>query len=144
MKAIIHTAFLLVFLFDCCKSKKSAATADKTNPKSTEVVSQTATTTTTTPANTPATYRLIISFISKGEGTDRSAKEMFGNFIADYPQKVSYETAPWGREGEVDYCLKLAELSEKGQIEFVDKIKKLLTNSELVNILENKSCIHKH
>ena len=54
--------------------------------------------------------------------------------------KLNYETTNWGREGEVDYCLKLAELDKKKQELFITEIKEILKNSALVRFKENTLC----
>ena len=53
------------------------------------------------------------------------------------------ETAHWGREGEVDYCFKLAELSKEEQATFIAAIKSELKDSERVSIKENVPCQNK-
>ncbi|HET7817863.1 MAG TPA: hypothetical protein VFL70_01010 [Bacteroidia bacterium] len=143
MKAIIYTSFLLVLLFfaGSCKSKKNTGAIDGKPEKSTIVSNQTGSN--TTQVNTSTPYRVIVSFISIGEGIDHSIKGEFEKLISSHSPKINYEAIHWGREGEVDYCLNLLELPEKEQSDFVNKIKKLLTTSKLVNILENKPCIHK-
>ena len=87
--------------------------------------------------------RLIISFISIGQGTDQSLKEKFDKMISDHPKKPKYDEAHWGREGEVDYCFGLGELSEKEQAEFVSKSKEIAGASKLVILSENAPCTHK-
>lgn len=92
-------------------------------------------------------YRLIVSFISIGEGTDQKTKQKFEQFISQYEKinktKLNYEIVNWGREGEVDYCFKLIELKEKQQESFVTETKELLKSSSLVNLTENTTCPHK-
>ena len=64
-----------------------------------------------------SSYPVTVSFYSIGEGTDGSAITRFKEFILEFNTKESvllaYETNPWGREGEVDYCFKLEELDGK-------------------------------
>lgn len=88
-------------------------------------------------------YRLVISFISKGTGTDGSAKDAIQKYIDGHPKKPALESYNWGREGEVDFCLKLTELSAKEQKTFVEEIRKLAGKSDLVQISENAPCVHK-
>jgi hypothetical protein len=83
--------------------------------------------------------KLIVSFISIGQGKDVKAKEKLDEFLKEYP-KVKYTEAWWGREGEVDYCFTLTELNKKEQEDFVAKVKQLVGNNQLVQIMENKPC----
>lgn len=89
-------------------------------------------------------YRLVVSFYSIGEGTDYKTKEEFEKFLLGYKKKIAFEPALWGREGEVDYCLKINELTPEEQIDFIRKAKELLSKSKLVHVDENAKCVHKH
>jgi hypothetical protein len=88
-------------------------------------------------------YRLVIAFISKGSGTDAKAKDAITKFINEHAKKPAFESHNWGREGEIDYCLKLSELSTKEQKTFIEELKKLAGNSDLVQFSENAPCVHK-
>jgi hypothetical protein len=133
MKNLI-SLFAIITLFACNSTKK--------------VTDQNATTSTT--QNTIATdtnYRFSVSFISIGAGTDKKAKQQFDSYITEYQQinkiKLSYEITNWGREGEIDYCLKLTELDKKKQELFVTETKEILKNSSLVRYKENAPCRQK-
>lgn len=86
-------------------------------------------------------YRLSVSFVSIGGGTDQKAREKYNQYMAEYEQKnkvkLNPEIAKWGREGEVDYCFKLTELSKKQQDVFVEETKEVLKSSSLVRYTEN-------
>lgn len=82
--------------------------------------------------------RLVVSFYSIGAGIDLGTHAAFEKFLGAYPKKISYELTHWGREGEMDYCLKLDGLSASEQDEFVKKAKELLVKSKLVHIHENE------
>ena len=92
-------------------------------------------------------YRLTISFISVCCGINSGAKAKLDEFISSYEKrkdvKLERETVHWGREGEVDYCFKLAELSSDGQKAFVLEIRSLLEKAERVHIEENAPCRNK-
>lgn len=88
-------------------------------------------------------YDLVLSFYSIGAGIDNEAKESYDKFLDSYRDKVSVEETRWGREGEVDYCLKLSGLSEGEKNDFVEKSRNLLEKSKLVHINENAPCVHK-
>lgn len=89
-------------------------------------------------------YRLTVSFISIGSGIDREAKNRLDSFIREYSQRVGVEilteSRTWGREGEIDYCLALKELTAEQQSVFVLKAKEILANSTRVKVDENASC----
>ena len=85
-----------------------------------------------------------VEFYSIGEGIDFKTKEDFDKFLNTYTKKLVYEPASWGREGEIDYCLKINELSPAEQTDFVKKAKELLSRSKLVHVNENAKCVHKH
>lgn len=89
--------------------------------------------------------RLIVSFISKGQGTGGTAT--MDSVIAVYSKKkgfkLAYDKYPWGREGECNYCFKMAGMKASKQQEFVDAIKNATKNSELIIVTENAVSTHK-
>ncbi len=84
-------------------------------------------------------YRLIISFISIGSGTDQVAREKIDAYIAGHGKKPFVDKVQWGREGETDYCLSLKELSTEEQKTFITEIKKLILKPDLVQVKENSA-----
>ena len=129
----ILSVILLVSVILACKSKKNTTTA----ASAAAPVQQQA-----LPADD--SYRIAVSFYSIGEGIDNKTKAEFENFLNTYPKKIAFEPTHWGREGEIDYCLKLSELSASEQADFVKKAKELLSKSKLVHVDENAKCVHKH
>jgi len=123
---------ILISVFFSCKGTKTTTQAENSQNKE-----QTA----------DNIYRLNISFISIGSGTDGKAKQELLNYIKDFETKrnikIEMETAKWGREGETDYCLKLAELNSDEQTKFISDIKELLKTSKLVRYSENTTCKNK-
>lgn len=91
-------------------------------------------------AQDPANFRLSVSFYSIGTGTDQAAREKFDKFIAEYTPKVTAQSKRWGREGEIDYCFRLAELTPQQQADFVKKAREVLASSKLVHVNENAPC----
>ncbi len=91
-------------------------------------------------------YRMIVSFFSRGEGTDLKAGSDMQNLIHEYEQRTGITLkptpVPWGREGEVDFCFMLAELDEKAQADFVAEMRERVGGSTLVQITENETCSH--
>ena len=88
--------------------------------------------------------RLVVSFYSICCGIDQKAKEDLDKFITRYEKsnrkRLKKAEAHWGREGEIDYCFKLSELSSKNQKKFISQVRTLLKNSKLVHINENEAC----
>lgn len=89
-------------------------------------------------------YRFTVSFYSPGNGIDHAIKAKYDTFVTDFGKrkkvKLEHETVTWGREGEVDYCFFLRELSETDQAAFVKESLALLKASNRVNTAENTTC----
>lgn len=92
-------------------------------------------------------YRLIVSFISIGEGTDRQGRETLDGVLAEWKTKkgkeITFESVAWGREGENDFCFRINDLNEKEQQMFVSDMKTAFKGRSLVQITENQPCVHK-
>ena len=90
------------------------------------------------------TSRLVVSFYSICCGIDHQAQEKLDKFINNYEKakgkQLTRSVVRWGKEGEVDYCLKLSELSPREQKKFISKVRSLLKRSKLVHINENAAC----
>ena len=88
--------------------------------------------------------RLVVSFYSICCGIDQKAKEKLDGFIKHYEKtkgkQLTKAAVRWGREGEIDYCLRLSELSPREQKRFIAKVRLLLKRSKLVHINENVAC----
>lgn len=111
-----------------CKSKKEATGSSASSATSSEMKKE--------------TYRLIVSFISKGAGTDSELRPKFLSYVEQHPKKPKFEMIKWGREGEGDYCFTLSELNSKEQKEFVTEIKTMMGKSDMVHIAENSERLH--
>lgn len=89
-------------------------------------------------------YHLVVSFFSVAYGIDHKAKTALDNLITEdtlqNKKRIIVEKTPWGREGELDYCIDLQYLEKKSQTEFINKAKALLSSSNLVRIKENEPC----
>jgi hypothetical protein len=54
------------------------------------------------------------------------------------------KTVNWGREGEIDYCFNLSELSsKKDMIAFIESVRKIAAGSDRIIVNENAECQHK-
>jgi len=133
MKKIFFLASLVSLACISCKSKKEAT---KTTENTASTVS--------TSSDKPVTYRLIVSFISKGAGTDSDKRTAFLAYVDGHALKPAYKTVTWGREGETDYCFNLSELtSKKDMVAFIDEVRKIAAGSDMMNVTENAECQHK-
>jgi len=126
----------------------TATATTGSTPETTETISHDSMTTAKVNAQTnDNNYRLIVSFISIGEGTDIKAHENFDAFMSSWQTEnnktLVVDKVPWGREGEVDYCFKLNELDKDSQAKFVSKVQDAVKDSKLVQISENQPCMHK-
>ena len=128
------------------KQKNSAPAQTSTENKSTTVVDKVEKVDTAAASSVPepSTYGFTVSFYSTGGGTDSKMIERFNAFVASYEKEknvtLEHETNGWGREGEVDYCFKLDELSEKERNDFSQQAMKLLSESQLVHYMQNGQC----
>ncbi len=90
------------------------------------------------------TQRLVVSFYSICCGIDSKAQEDLDKFIKRYEKtnrkQLTKAAVHWGKEGEIDYCLKLSELSRREQKRFISQVRLLLKRSKLVHINENAAC----
>jgi hypothetical protein len=116
---IIYAGVILLSLgvFTSCKSKKEASATAKTT------------------TNETAPCRLRVEFYSIGTGSDANGIAKLKEYLD--AKKLVYETKNWGREGEVNFCVKMDGLKEKDQIKHIDEVKKLLTSSQYVRFQEN-------
>ena len=134
MKRLFFLASLVSLACMSCKSKKEAVKNTETPP----VVNISST------QESPKTYRLIVSFKSRGAGTESDKRTEFLKFVDNHSLKPAYKTVLWGREGETDYCFDLTELtSKKDLVAFMDGVKKITAGTDLIDVSENAECLHK-
>ena len=139
----IKVAVILLSFYACtgCKHK------DKVSKDPTTTSTTTVTPVNVTPADTmkvtPGNMRMLVSFISIGAGTDYKTREKYDAYIEKMAKKPAFDKAAWGREGEVDYCFPLTDLSPQEVAEFVSATKEMMKDNSLVIISENVPCTHK-
>jgi hypothetical protein len=92
---------------------------------------------------TEENYPLVLSFYSIGTGVDGNHLRKFNDFLESYQPKLNPIVTPWGREGEVDFCFTLSELSTKQRSQFIKQVREQLKDCKLVHINENAPCVHK-
>ena len=88
-------------------------------------------------------YSLIVSFYSPGNGIDGKVKKEYTVFLTNSYPKVVYEEAKWGKEGEIDFCFQLDELTESQKEQFIKESLELLSKSKKVNTYQNAPCRNK-
>ena len=90
------------------------------------------------------TYRFIVSFYSIGEGTEQKQIEKLEGFLYQYRQKnkktIPVQKTFWGREGELDFCISLKEISLSDQLVFIQDCKNELKTAKWVHFIENSPC----
>ena len=90
-----------------------------------------------------ALNNLVVSFYSTGSGTNYKAALMLEDFISDYSRKtktvVPMKKTPWGKEGEVDYCIELSGWQPEVKEKFIKSVKDMLRGIQ-VHIYENHPC----
>jgi hypothetical protein len=138
MKRILYFAIPVLLLAAACNRKQAPVAQEITNTNIDTVVK------TQEPAPVPEgtvdNTRLVVMFISKGAGIDQKTKEAFEKWLQEQPRQVKWEITTWGREGELNYCLKLDELSTRDQEKFVEQTRIFLTDKDLVIVTENAPC----
>jgi hypothetical protein len=90
---------------------------------------------------------MLVSFYSRGAGSDYEVIAELNRFLANGTSKnkkvPKFERIPWGREGEIDYCIQWNELSPDEKGRFEERVKQILNKSELVHISYNATCTHR-
>jgi hypothetical protein len=87
------------------------------------------------------THRLVVSFISIGEGTFAKGKEQLNQYIESaqlkYKIYLNHVSKGWGREGESDVIFSLNELTPEQQSDFINGLRELFKGNQLILIEEN-------
>lgn len=91
------------------------------------------------PQNGDEKTRVVVSFISRGEGIDKKLKSDFDAWLSKQ-KNVSWETQPWGREGEINYCFALKNMSATEQTTFVSDVRNFFAGRQMVYVNENTRC----
>jgi hypothetical protein len=94
--------------------------------------------------NSPETKTLRVEFFSRGSGIDGKLRKQFLEFETEYRKKQNITEAPLkqekGREGEVNYCYTFSNWKKENIQEFMNKLKELLSSSDLVRMQTNVPC----
>ena len=89
--------------------------------------------------------RLVVRFAAPSRPEDdlplvRSYEDSIGSFSLYFSKTIDYKKNPWGPEGETDFCLKLNELTEAEQKEFINRSKAMLEKWKWVHFYEYYPC----
>ncbi len=120
---VLLMLFVSIILLSSCRSKKKSIVQDE------QIV------------DTVQLYN--VSFFSIGSGIDYKSLKNFEEIIKSKQLSDSnlvFNKYPWGREGEVDYCLDVNKLSFSQKKELEDSIRMLLSTAENARLNINKPC----
>ncbi|MEM9696375.1 MAG: hypothetical protein AAGA56_27775 [Myxococcota bacterium] len=96
------------------------------------------------PSGPPGPTRLTVSFVSICCGTDNEARErlteVMARFEEDESVKLSTQTVPWGKEGEVDVCFDLAPLSADVQRRFQTAVERAIPETPRNRVILDTPC----
>jgi hypothetical protein len=89
--------------------------------------------------------RLVVRFNSPSKPEDdlplvRAYEDSIGSFSLYFGKTIDYKKNPWGPEGETDFCLKLNELTEAEQQEFINRSRTMLEKVKWAKIYEYYPC----
>jgi hypothetical protein len=84
-------------------------------------------------------YAVVVSFMSRGQGTDRAAFDRLQAALRDLPT-VPHARRNWGKEGEHDECFDLAPLSPTERAQFSARVKSAIGDSDTASIADNLDC----
>ena len=99
------------------------------------------------PVADTAKCSMLISFYSRGAGSDYEVIAEFERFISDYgvsgKNVPTFERIRWGREGEIDYCIQWKDLAPEEKSKFTEQVNLILKKSKLVHVSYNATCAHR-
>jgi hypothetical protein len=134
MRFILWLLFISILAFGCKPKQNGASTPKPSAPPAP----------TATGDEIQALNNLVISFYSTGAGANQKAVETIENFLNEFSAKsknpVPYSKIAWGREGEVDFCISLTGLDGDERKSFLDNLRSLVKQFELIHFLENHPC----
>ena len=122
-------------------SESDKKTMETAMQDSIKMVEQQAKDNKTNTAKPDSIYRLVILFYSVASGVETQLINEYidsvGFYSQDHGKKIDYSLVHWGREGETDIAMRLNELSESQQNDFIGMTRRVLAKGKYVNIYEN-------
>jgi hypothetical protein len=165
----LSMCLMLVILVTGCKNKQASQVAQTGDPVSSEALKAADNPTKTADSQKTAQVKtesnevketesetspkaekastLLVSFYSIGGGIDVKNAQSFDNFISAYKtergKSIVYDRVPWGREGELDYCVSFADLNAEETKQFIDVSKEKIQDCKMVHFKINGECKRK-
>ena len=94
-----------------------------------------------------SSYVLKVSFFSIGSGIDGKVRQEYERYINEFQTTnnvtIVFDKTSWGKEGEIDYCIKLTGLTKELQQEFIQSTKDKIKDSKRIRLYENTTCTFK-
>lgn len=91
-------------------------------------------------ASSTGTADFILSFFSPGNGIDKAMLDQVVEFLKTNYPTVTYSRVRWGREGEVDLCFDLSEMTVDSKEKFKADLGEMVSTSNRVRVKENEAC----
>ncbi len=136
MKKIILILATITLVLSCNNKKGAAKTAEKGVENKRVVEKEEALEELTEKGK----KRFVVSFYSPGNGIDHVVKKEYDQFLAKEYSNLEVHQKSWGREGEIDYCINIEELSNKNRLLFISKSEEILKTSVKVRYNGSDSC----
>lgn len=96
------------------------------------------------PAAAANRYSVRVSFASLASGTDPVAEAAFAAELKtlenELGRSIERRTVHWGREGEYDVCLDLAEVAASRKQAFIEQLKRRFRASDRTGLQEDAEC----
>jgi hypothetical protein len=85
-----------------------------------------------------------VNFTSRGEGIDHAAREEFEELLRRYsdefPELISYKVSNWGREGELEFCIRFDYDDPNLREQFLNEVSSIADGSERVFLKTGVAC----
>ena len=87
-----------------------------------------------------ASYDVVLSFFSPGNGIDRKAYQAFTDLISEDSSAFLIEKYTWGREGEMDFCI---NLNGNSKDKYLNRLQEIAENSSRTRFCSSCYCKRK-
>lgn len=146
-KSIVSIFIIILFAAFSCKSGKESSSSTPPGPPQPPSEGRGDQLQDDVDEKNKKLYSLVVSFYSVASGIDHKARKRFEEQLEKFKSEKGYNFEasinPWGREGEVDYCIDLHELSTSERESFIEEVKTTLQEGKHINIKKNARCVHK-
>lgn len=132
---ISSIAILMICSLNACKNRQNTAHAMPSSEPLQEEF------------KLPNSYSLVLSFYSIGSGSDWEVIGEMDAFLDAYRKsgksQPEVERIPWGREGEVDFCIQTGKMNPADSESFRKSVLEIARKAKFVHINENAVCRYK-